>query len=79
MATELVKIRVPHQHVGDIPDYHEWVYTGPYLADSRGRSNPRMLQAMWQAWVCNNADCPARGIVHYGAIQNLLDDAEAAR
>ena len=75
--SELVLIRHPHEHNGDAPAYHEWVYMGQKIkADSRGRDNPRMYTAPWQKWICNNPDCPGVGLVHDQAVQGLLEAAE---
>lgn len=72
-----VRIVIPHQHVGDIPDYHEWINTGQKVkADRRGHPNPRMVMAEWQRWICNNTDCAGLALVHENAIVALIEGAE---
>jgi len=77
VASELVLIKYPHEHVGNTPDYHEWVQAERVRANARGRLNPRMWFRTWTKWVCNNPDCTAMAIVSDQAIRNLIEDAEA--
>jgi hypothetical protein len=57
------KIVQPHEDLVD-DDYHEWVSTAEKVrADITGRPNPRMYQANWTKWVCNNLDCAAFALV----------------
>lgn len=73
MSNEKIRVVTPHQAVGDIPDYHEWVYERPARCDKRGRSDPQMAQANWQFWRCDNWDCPAQAFVPNSLIVGLIE------
>lgn len=77
MSTEDVRVRVitPHQHMGDIPDYHEWIYDRPIKCDRNGRPTPRIWSANWQEWICNNTDCPAFALVSNDVVRELIEAA----
>lgn len=67
-----VVIRAPHADLGD-DDYHQWVTLGGRVkADVNGRRQPRIWNADWQRWVCNNTECPAVALVSDAAIVALL-------
>lgn len=68
-----VVVRVSHKGGGDMPDYHTPVFVGYVRADCTGRPNPRMYDAMWQFWRCNNGDCPGEFFVSDSAIRDLIE------
>lgn len=74
-APRQVVVRAGHQPWGDIPEYHQDVFVRYVRADKRGHPNPRMVEARWQFWRCNNADCPAEFFVHDDAIKALIAEA----
>lgn len=70
-----VVVRYGHQAVGDVPDYHEWIYVAPIACDKRGRPNPRIAYPDWQFWRCNNPDCHAEAVVSDDAVRTLIEEA----
>lgn len=75
--TTLTRVVIPHD---DKLDYHEWITHGRRVkADCLGRWNPRMHEANWTWWSCNNMDCAALGFVSDDAARVLLDEPLTAR
>jgi hypothetical protein len=69
----LVRLVSDHADLGE-DGYHRWITFGQRVKANRlGIANPRMYDAEWTKWVCNNGNCPAWALVHDDAvIEHLL-------
>jgi hypothetical protein len=84
MATpqQCVRIAVPHAELdtgdADLDAYHQWIDIDQRVrADVNGKLAPRMNEAYWRKWICNNGDCPGIAYVHDDLARlALIDTAE---
>ena len=77
LAPAPVKLDVPHSAGG----WHQWVFLGGWRShpvqetrDAIGRRSPRA----WRQWLvlsCNNADCPAVGLLRMDYVTDAMQAA----